>query len=96
MLSSSLQALGETSDGLSNLPGHFAYLLTIHLKEGRNLVVRDRCGKTVLSGAPWPVPLSPHPGEEVADPPFPCQQGSGHTGAQISAFLGAGYLQRTI
>ncbi|XP_063106041.1 multiple C2 and transmembrane domain-containing protein 2 isoform X2 [Cavia porcellus] len=37
-------ALGETSDGLSNLPGHFAYLLTIHLKEGRNLVVRDRCG----------------------------------------------------
>ncbi|XP_063496147.1 multiple C2 and transmembrane domain-containing protein 2 isoform X4 [Symphalangus syndactylus] len=36
--------LGEASDGLSNLPSPFAYLLTIHLKEGRNLVVRDRCG----------------------------------------------------
>ncbi|XP_011813349.1 PREDICTED: multiple C2 and transmembrane domain-containing protein 2 isoform X2 [Colobus angolensis palliatus] len=35
---------GEASDGLSNLPSPFAYLLTIHLKEGRNLVVRDRCG----------------------------------------------------
>ncbi|KAK2107564.1 hypothetical protein P7K49_012729 [Saguinus oedipus] len=34
---------GEASDGLSNLPSPFAYLLTIHLKEGRNLVVRDRC-----------------------------------------------------
>ncbi|KFO34571.1 Multiple C2 and transmembrane domain-containing protein 2 [Fukomys damarensis] len=37
-------ALGEAGDGLSNLPSPFAYLLTIHLKEGRNLVVRDRCG----------------------------------------------------
>ncbi|XP_053514842.1 multiple C2 and transmembrane domain-containing protein 2 isoform X2 [Artibeus jamaicensis] len=37
-------ALGEASDGLSNLPSPFAYLLTIHLKEGRNLVIRDRCG----------------------------------------------------
>uniref|UniRef100_A0A2K5VJR8 Multiple C2 and transmembrane domain-containing protein 2 n=1 Tax=Macaca fascicularis TaxID=9541 RepID=A0A2K5VJR8_MACFA len=36
--------LGEASDGLSNLSSPFAYLLTIHLKEGRNLVVRDRCG----------------------------------------------------
>ncbi|XP_066095469.1 multiple C2 and transmembrane domain-containing protein 2 isoform X2 [Saccopteryx bilineata] len=35
---------GEASDGLSNLPRPFAYLLTIHLKEGRNLVIRDRCG----------------------------------------------------
>uniref|UniRef100_A0AC11B385 Multiple C2 and transmembrane domain containing 2 n=1 Tax=Ovis aries TaxID=9940 RepID=A0AC11B385_SHEEP len=34
----------EAGDGLSNLPSPFAYLLTIHLKEGRNLVVRDRCG----------------------------------------------------
>ncbi|XP_054417861.1 multiple C2 and transmembrane domain-containing protein 2 isoform X1 [Pteronotus mesoamericanus] len=37
-------ALGEAGDGLSNLPSPFAYLLTIHLKEGRNLVIRDRCG----------------------------------------------------
>ncbi|XP_054944176.1 multiple C2 and transmembrane domain-containing protein 2 [Physeter macrocephalus] len=36
--------LGKAGDGLSNLPSPFAYLLTIHLKEGRNLVVRDRCG----------------------------------------------------
>ncbi|CAO2614231.1 Multiple C2 and transmembrane domain-containing protein 2 [Lemmus lemmus] len=36
--------LGETGDCLSHLPSPFAYLLTIHLKEGRNLVVRDRCG----------------------------------------------------
>ncbi|XP_036267735.1 multiple C2 and transmembrane domain-containing protein 2 [Pipistrellus kuhlii] len=36
--------IGEASDGLSNLPSPFAYLLTIHLKEGRNLVIRDRCG----------------------------------------------------
>lgn len=36
--------VGEASDGLSNLPSPFAYLLTIHLKEGRNLVIRDRCG----------------------------------------------------
>ncbi|GAB1292209.1 Multiple C2 and transmembrane domain-containing protein 2 [Apodemus speciosus] len=36
--------LEEASDGLSHLPSSFAYLLTIHLKEGRNLVVRDRCG----------------------------------------------------
>lgn len=35
---------GEAGDGLSNLPSPFAYLLTIHLKEGRNLVIRDRCG----------------------------------------------------
>ncbi|XP_060026505.1 multiple C2 and transmembrane domain-containing protein 2 isoform X3 [Lagenorhynchus albirostris] len=39
-----LSTLGEAGDGLSNLPNPFAYLLTIHLKEGRNLVVRDRCG----------------------------------------------------
>ncbi|XP_012588218.1 PREDICTED: multiple C2 and transmembrane domain-containing protein 2 isoform X2 [Condylura cristata] len=36
--------LGEAGDGVSNLPSPFAYLLTIHLKEGRNLVIRDRCG----------------------------------------------------
>lgn len=35
---------GEAGVGLSNLLSPFAYLLTIHLKEGRNLVVRDRCG----------------------------------------------------
>ena len=47
-----MQGLREVGDGLSNLPSPFAYLLTIHLKEGRNLVVRDRCGKA------WPcVPL---------------------------------------
>ncbi|KAM6202920.1 LOW QUALITY PROTEIN: multiple C2 and transmembrane domain-containing protein 2 [Rhynchocyon petersi] len=40
----SLQTLREASSGLSNLPSPFAYLLTIHLKEGRNLVIRDRCG----------------------------------------------------
>uniref|UniRef100_A0A803YBA7 Multiple C2 and transmembrane domain containing 2 n=1 Tax=Meleagris gallopavo TaxID=9103 RepID=A0A803YBA7_MELGA len=34
----------EGSDCLSHLPSPFAYLLTIHLKEGRNLVIRDRCG----------------------------------------------------
>nr|XP_056721692.1 multiple C2 and transmembrane domain-containing protein 2 isoform X2 [Euleptes europaea] len=34
----------EGSGGLSKLPGTFAYLLTIHLREGRNLVIRDRCG----------------------------------------------------
>uniref|UniRef100_A0A2K6GZM8 Multiple C2 and transmembrane domain-containing protein 2 n=1 Tax=Propithecus coquereli TaxID=379532 RepID=A0A2K6GZM8_PROCO len=38
------ETLGEAGDGLSHLPSSFAYLLTIHLKEGRNLVVRDRCG----------------------------------------------------
>uniref|UniRef100_A0A8C8SNG6 Multiple C2 and transmembrane domain-containing protein 2 n=1 Tax=Pelusios castaneus TaxID=367368 RepID=A0A8C8SNG6_9SAUR len=37
-------ALKEGSDCLSSLPSSFAYLLTIHLKEGRNLVIRDRCG----------------------------------------------------
>ncbi|XP_006870761.1 PREDICTED: multiple C2 and transmembrane domain-containing protein 2-like [Chrysochloris asiatica] len=37
-------SLGEAGDGLSNLPSPFAYLLTIHLKEGRSLVIRDRCG----------------------------------------------------
>ncbi|XP_034986361.1 multiple C2 and transmembrane domain-containing protein 2 isoform X2 [Zootoca vivipara] len=36
--------LEEGSHGLSKLPTTFAYLLTIHLKEGRNLVIRDRCG----------------------------------------------------
>uniref|UniRef100_A0A8C3UK41 Multiple C2 and transmembrane domain-containing protein 2 n=1 Tax=Catharus ustulatus TaxID=91951 RepID=A0A8C3UK41_CATUS len=35
---------GEANDCLSDLPSPFAYLLTIHLKEGRNLVIRDRCG----------------------------------------------------
>ncbi|KAK7822166.1 hypothetical protein U0070_000730 [Myodes glareolus] len=35
--------LGEAGDCVSHLPSPFAYLLTIHLKEGRNLVVRDRC-----------------------------------------------------
>ncbi|XP_044300996.1 multiple C2 and transmembrane domain-containing protein 2 isoform X2 [Varanus komodoensis] len=34
----------EGSDCLSKLPAQFAYLLMIHLKEGRNLVIRDRCG----------------------------------------------------
>ncbi|XP_053933803.1 multiple C2 and transmembrane domain-containing protein 2 isoform X1 [Cuculus canorus] len=37
-------ALDEANDCLSDLPSPFAYLLTIHLKEGRNLVIRDRCG----------------------------------------------------
>uniref|UniRef100_A0A672V0A8 Multiple C2 and transmembrane domain-containing protein 2 n=1 Tax=Strigops habroptila TaxID=2489341 RepID=A0A672V0A8_STRHB len=37
-------ALEEVNDCLSDLPNPFAYLLTIHLKEGRNLVIRDRCG----------------------------------------------------
>nr|XP_008117059.1 PREDICTED: multiple C2 and transmembrane domain-containing protein 2 [Anolis carolinensis]XP_016852162.1 PREDICTED: multiple C2 and transmembrane domain-containing protein 2 [Anolis carolinensis] len=37
-------ALEEGSDCVSKLPSSFAYLLTIHLKEGRNLVIRDRCG----------------------------------------------------
>ncbi|TFK13142.1 inositol hexakisphosphate and diphosphoinositol-pentakisphosphate kinase 2 [Platysternon megacephalum] len=37
-------ALEEGNDCLSSLPSSFAYLLTIHLKEGRNLVIRDRCG----------------------------------------------------
>uniref|UniRef100_A0A8C8BEH1 Multiple C2 and transmembrane domain-containing protein 2 n=1 Tax=Otus sunia TaxID=257818 RepID=A0A8C8BEH1_9STRI len=36
--------LEEANDCLSDLPSPFAYLLTIHLKEGRNLVIRDRCG----------------------------------------------------
>ncbi|XP_044516069.1 multiple C2 and transmembrane domain-containing protein 2 [Gracilinanus agilis] len=36
--------LEEAGDCLSNLPSPFAYLLTIHLKEGKNLVIRDRCG----------------------------------------------------
>lgn len=40
--------LREASDCVSHLPSPFAYLLTIHLKEGRNLVVRDRCGKVGL------------------------------------------------
>ncbi|XP_004617798.1 multiple C2 and transmembrane domain-containing protein 2 [Sorex araneus] len=34
----------EAGEAVGNLPGPFAYLLTIHLKEGRNLVIRDRCG----------------------------------------------------
>lgn len=37
-------AVEEGSDCLNDLPSPFAYLLTIHLKEGRNLVIRDRCG----------------------------------------------------
>ncbi|EMP35240.1 Multiple C2 and transmembrane domain-containing protein 2 [Chelonia mydas] len=36
--------LEEGNDCLSSLSSSFAYLLTIHLKEGRNLVIRDRCG----------------------------------------------------
>lgn len=28
-----------------------SYLLTINLKEGRNLVIRDRCGKELISTA---------------------------------------------
>uniref|UniRef100_A0A8C6VRY2 Multiple C2 and transmembrane domain-containing protein 2 n=1 Tax=Naja naja TaxID=35670 RepID=A0A8C6VRY2_NAJNA len=35
--------LEGAGDGLSK-PSSFAYLLMIHLKEGRNLVIRDRCG----------------------------------------------------
>lgn len=27
---------------------HRSYLLTINLKEGRNLVIRDRCGKNLI------------------------------------------------
>uniref|UniRef100_A0ABM5EWV6 Multiple C2 and transmembrane domain-containing protein 2 isoform X1 n=2 Tax=Pogona vitticeps TaxID=103695 RepID=A0ABM5EWV6_9SAUR len=34
----------EETDCLSKSRSSFAYLLTIHLKEGRNLVIRDRCG----------------------------------------------------
>lgn len=45
---SPVQTLGEAGDCVSHLPSPFAYLLTIHLKEGRNLVVRDRCGKVGL------------------------------------------------
>lgn len=26
-----------------------SYLLTVNLKEGRNLVIRDRCGKELIS-----------------------------------------------
>uniref|UniRef100_A0A8C4W932 C2 domain-containing protein n=1 Tax=Gopherus evgoodei TaxID=1825980 RepID=A0A8C4W932_9SAUR len=37
-------ALEEGNDCLGSLPSSCAYLLTIHLKEGRNLVIRDRCG----------------------------------------------------
>nr|XP_051678947.1 multiple C2 and transmembrane domain-containing protein 2 isoform X2 [Oryctolagus cuniculus] len=37
-------AAGEAGDCVSSLQSPFAYLLTIHLKEGHNLVVRDRCG----------------------------------------------------
>ncbi|KAG8516294.1 Multiple C2 and transmembrane domain-containing protein 2 [Galemys pyrenaicus] len=53
-------ALQEAGDGVSTLPSHFAYLLTIHLKEGRNLVIRDRCGKAAAhSGEPaCPLPLT--------------------------------------
>lgn len=35
---------GQAGDAVGSLPGPFAYLLTVHLKEGRNLVIRDRCG----------------------------------------------------
>ncbi|XP_068131240.1 multiple C2 and transmembrane domain-containing protein 2 [Hyperolius riggenbachi] len=34
----------ESYDSVSSLPGLVSYLLTIHLKEGRNLVIRDRSG----------------------------------------------------
>ncbi|KAM9312681.1 multiple C2 and transmembrane domain-containing protein 2 [Gastrophryne carolinensis] len=34
----------ESYDSLSNLPGLVSYLLTIHLREGQNLVIRDRSG----------------------------------------------------
>ncbi|XP_062439294.1 multiple C2 and transmembrane domain-containing protein 2 [Rhea pennata] len=37
-------ALEEGSACVRKLPSPCAYLLTIHLREGRNLVVRDRCG----------------------------------------------------
>uniref|UniRef100_A0A8C3K701 Multiple C2 and transmembrane domain-containing protein 2 n=1 Tax=Calidris pygmaea TaxID=425635 RepID=A0A8C3K701_9CHAR len=43
-LNAALSDEGEANDCLSDLPSPFAYLLTIHLKEGRNLVIRDRCG----------------------------------------------------
>ncbi|XP_032198027.1 multiple C2 and transmembrane domain-containing protein 2-like isoform X3 [Mustela erminea] len=49
------EMFGEASDGLSNLPSPFAYLLTIDLKEGRNLVIWDSCGKP---GTPASVLLS--------------------------------------
>ncbi|XP_075753115.1 multiple C2 and transmembrane domain-containing protein 2 isoform X3 [Pelodiscus sinensis] len=39
-------ALEEGNDSLSSLPSSFTYLLTIHLKQGRNLVIRDRCGSS--------------------------------------------------
>ncbi|XP_075063809.1 multiple C2 and transmembrane domain-containing protein 2 isoform X1 [Mixophyes fleayi] len=34
----------ENSDRFGNLPNLMSYLLTIHLREGRNLVIRDRSG----------------------------------------------------
>ncbi|XP_073509418.1 multiple C2 and transmembrane domain-containing protein 2 [Phyllobates terribilis] len=34
----------ENYDSVSNLPNLISYLLTIHLREGRNLVIRDRSG----------------------------------------------------
>ncbi|KAM4749038.1 multiple C2 and transmembrane domain-containing protein 2 [Rhinophrynus dorsalis] len=34
----------ENSDSVCNLPSLMSYLLTIHLKDGRNLVIRDRSG----------------------------------------------------
>ncbi|XP_014430897.2 multiple C2 and transmembrane domain-containing protein 2 isoform X2 [Pelodiscus sinensis] len=40
------EALEEGNDSLSSLPSSFTYLLTIHLKQGRNLVIRDRCGSS--------------------------------------------------
>ncbi|RLW03573.1 hypothetical protein DV515_00006446 [Chloebia gouldiae] len=41
-------ALEEANDCLSDLPSPFAYLLTIHLREGRNLVIRDRCDPDIF------------------------------------------------
>ncbi|KAE8618290.1 hypothetical protein XENTR_v10009345 [Xenopus tropicalis] len=42
-LSAELSGL-ENYESLSTLPSLLSYLLTIHLKEGRNLVIRDRSG----------------------------------------------------
>ncbi|CAG03084.1 unnamed protein product [Tetraodon nigroviridis] len=39
---------------------HRSFLLTIHLKEGRNLVIRDRCGKDA--------PRGPNPGARTLTP----------------------------
>lgn len=79
--------LGEAADGLGNLPSPFAYLLTIHLKEGRNLVIRDRCGKAGLCYTVSWKPLCP--GNNVVTMlPLQPQRWFAQTGPQIYASSG--------